>query len=376
MCEVSRTETELLAEHAVNIFSASLSMAGAVVTVAAFTLRHRLFLKAVERESEWLRRLLALVRHTWRMPVLHRMIIFLALADFGAAASITASHIHMLAINGSYGFHWCVAYRAFIQYFFVASFLWTSLIAVALLLQLYRLNLHLMAHFGITFLGWVLPLIDVLLMTVRPDETMEVTPSGWCDLAPVFEWTFWFGPLLFATLFNMFIFAAVLWKLWRMRSVLSSDVSRATRRHVFNVSLYLVVFFVCWIWDLLDHVLGSLGVCQVELELFYLQSFFIPFQGALNCLIYTFWNPNVKLPGMECVFLSEGPTEELIEAFRLLKEEQEYLVAQGEGADFSHARPHFSSTRAEDSSLNSFARSDIMEDFHSDPHDADMLARA
>jgi len=57
-------------------------------------------------------------------------------------------------------------------------------------------------------------------------------------------------------------------------------------RLVRSLSLYLVTFVLCWVWDVVDHIITTIYPGCDLYWLWILQDLFSPLQGFLNFIVY------------------------------------------------------------------------------------------
>ena len=95
-----------------------------------------------------------------------------------------------------------------------------------------------------------------------------------CSLTKSYEWALWFVPMIFTVLINLIFYILIVSKFQRHRKVY--NIKR-------QLTLYLLAFVLCWIWDIVDHIIQP--YCTLY-WLWLLQDFFSPLQGFLNFIVY------------------------------------------------------------------------------------------
>lgn len=68
---------------------------------------------------------------------------------------------------------------------------------------------------------------------------------------------------------------------------------------VSRMSLYLVAFVICWVPDVAHHILGLVGACP-PFWLSLAQDFFVPLQGFVNFLVFTYADPEMRRLLLAC----------------------------------------------------------------------------
>ena len=89
---------------------------------------------------------------------------------------------------------------------------------------------------------------------------------------------FWFGPLGLSLLVNIVLY------IWIMKIVKKLSLKSYKDSITKRIIAYLIVFFLCWIWDFVGHLLSTLK-CYFY-PFFVLECLFSPLQGFMNCLVY------------------------------------------------------------------------------------------
>jgi hypothetical protein len=101
----------------------------------------------------------------------------------------------------------------------------------------------------------------------------------------------WFGPLLLTMLFNVVVY--ILCFIQARKRVSNALSATAKERHsktsiyaFRKISLFILVSFIVWTPDLVNHVIQMIpGSCEVY-WLWVLQSMLSPLQGFLNFIVY------------------------------------------------------------------------------------------
>jgi len=213
---------------------------------------------------------------------LYKLIFFLSLADFGGSLAICISQVSLFLhhYNGlSYGIELCKVFRAFINFFFVASFFWTSAIALHTWVSCKQKAQIPLYWFHI--FSWGIPLILTALLVGMNTITFD-DYDDWCSNNTLGHWLFWYTPLLLNFAFNIVAYTLIL---RHYRGATHTAQMGMKAKIKVRITLYLFVFFVCWIWDVVNFLVEQTAHSSpFWLEL--LTSTFMPLQGFLNFLVY------------------------------------------------------------------------------------------
>jgi len=222
-----------------------------------------------------------------KSQLLYKLIFFLSVADLGGSLSICVSQTFLLVDEATYGIVECKIFRAAINFFYVSSFCWTSSICLHIFLCSRQQAQIPIVWFHV--FSWGIPAITTtILITGNMIEPEEF--SHWCHLTPMAKWLLWFAPLLTSFAWNLVLYSLVLARYSSTKS--SSYISQNKRqRHLQwktkkRLTLYLLAFTVCWVWDVSDTIAGHFYSSNSLYWLWLLQSFFSPLQGFLNFLVY------------------------------------------------------------------------------------------
>eukprot|EP01116_Phalansterium_solitarium_P024411 TRINITY_DN894_c0_g1_i1.p2 TRINITY_DN894_c0_g1~~TRINITY_DN894_c0_g1_i1.p2 ORF type:complete len:315 (+),score=57.06 TRINITY_DN894_c0_g1_i1:124-1068(+) len=218
---------------------------------------------------------------------LSTLVFCLAISDLIASSGICASQSVMLFAD-FYDSFLCVFLRAVLQFGYLASFMWTSCISVLLYRATMQASNEGMARMvAMNLVSWGIPGILVGVLIALKGIAYEAK-SQWCSSPPVLEWLFWFTPLLLSLCFNLVMYSLILHKFRRNRQLLVQAQPKPKVGNLIwtRITLYILVFIICWVWDVVDHVLSYVYPdCHVYI-LWTLQTIFSPLQGFLNFLVY------------------------------------------------------------------------------------------
>jgi len=212
---------------------------------------------------------------------LYKLILFLSVADFGGSLFISISQILLFLHHFDdlpYGIDLCRVLRAFINFFFVSSFFWTS--AIALHIYVSSRQKAQIPLYWFHMVCWGLPGIGTVIVVAAGMITQE-KDGAWCSLNPLGHWLFWYGPLLVSFVWNIVLYILII-RFYRGGQ--GAERKMMKNKIKVRVTLYILVFFICWVWDLVDFVAYELHHPNFWLDL--LTSTFMPLQGFLNFLVY------------------------------------------------------------------------------------------
>eukprot|EP01113_Clastostelium_recurvatum_P018287 TRINITY_DN2155_c0_g1_i1.p1 TRINITY_DN2155_c0_g1~~TRINITY_DN2155_c0_g1_i1.p1 ORF type:complete len:319 (-),score=46.23 TRINITY_DN2155_c0_g1_i1:87-1043(-) len=234
--------------------------------------------------------------------ILYKLIFSLSLSDFGGSIFIAVSQGLLFAPGSiSYGRGLCVFLRAGINLFFLSSFIWTTCISLHIWICAHQRSQIPVYYFHIV--AWGVPAIMTIILIAGQFIVVE-PETHWCHPNSVGSWAFWVGPLLVAFMFNAIFYALSLTRysrsfrarqsnaalespLLQSQSLVKNKNSPETllRKTVIRLTLYLGVFFLCWVWDVVAKSMETAGSSPPYwLEL--AKSVFSPLQGFLNFLVY------------------------------------------------------------------------------------------
>lgn len=240
--------------------------------------------------------------------VLSKLIFFLAISDLFASATMVISGSWILDQN-SYPFTACIALRSIIEFFIVASFLWTSCISLYLYTSIVRNKdmfitekkagspyqsletkiIMLVSH----ILCWGVPLAFCIFLIVT--GKYQKTSTGWCHPEEPTQFLVWELPMIMAFFWNLILYCLIVFSLRRQRNDTRLGVKGKLARAIQKrLALFLVVYVVCWLPDLVSHVEGYFNPHCWLFFLGVFQNALAPAQGFLNCFVYGLSNPTIR----------------------------------------------------------------------------------
>jgi hypothetical protein len=225
---------------------------------------------------------------TNKSQLMYKLIFYLSVADFGGSLSICISQLLLIADPDGYSLLLCKVFRACINFFFVSSFCWTSAISLHIFVSSKQIAQIPQIWFHVAC--WGIPSITTTVLVTGNMFALE-EQSGWCHLQPFAMWALWFAPLIVSFLFNAVLYLLIIIRYYNPPNSSSLSYLNERQRKVQQkikkrITLYLFVFFLCWIWDLINNIISFIHPHMGIYWLWVLQSLFFPLQGFLNFLVY------------------------------------------------------------------------------------------
>eukprot|EP01111_Echinosteliopsis_oligospora_P011876 TRINITY_DN4013_c0_g1_i1.p1 TRINITY_DN4013_c0_g1~~TRINITY_DN4013_c0_g1_i1.p1 ORF type:complete len:340 (-),score=48.69 TRINITY_DN4013_c0_g1_i1:33-1052(-) len=231
-------------------------------------------------------------RNTIRWYV-HRCIVCLSFADLITSVTVAVSVLLLVASsNMEYSKNTCVVIRMILQTSFVSTFFWTGIIAVYLVQEVYGIRVRRFQFIFCNIISWGIPLLFTLYLLFKHDYVK--TAQGWCTVKNPAHFEFWYLPLTALFAWNLVAYIAIIIK---FRSVFINIIGASGRTQQLQtkmykrLSLYVLTFLLCWVWDMIDAILVQFfPTCGYVPFIEYMQVFFTPSQGFFNFLVYTITN--------------------------------------------------------------------------------------
>jgi len=129
------------------------------------------------------------------------------------------------------------------------------------------------------FISWGVPAI-LTAIALFAGVIVKDNYAPWCHLQSVFEWTFWFTPMILSIGTNLCLYILIF-------IYFRTQLQRRNETVIFRrLSIYLLAFIMCWIWNIIDHAITHFKPGCTIYFLWILQDIFAPLQGFLNFLVY------------------------------------------------------------------------------------------
>jgi len=106
--------------------------------------------------------------------------------------------------------------------------------------------------------------------------------NSWCSNTTLGHWLFWYVPLFASFVWNAVAYTLIIRHYRNALGAAQQQMLKAKIR--LRITLYLLVFFVCWIWDFINFLTNQFRDSPFWMEL--LTVTFMPLQGFLNFLVY------------------------------------------------------------------------------------------
>ncbi|GAM20848.1 hypothetical protein SAMD00019534_040230 [Acytostelium subglobosum LB1] len=254
------------------------------------------------------------LRETKRQQVLYQMVLSLSIADFFGSIAICISQSVVLS-SIFQGIVFCVTIRAFINFFFLASFMWMCCIAFHAFWSSRQRSQVPLPVFHIV--SWTVPAVMTTIMLGK-HMIVEEHNTGYCHPTPQARWAFWYGPMFFTFAWNIILYGLILWRYRQaVRPFVASpngsrNVQDTTLNNSFSqgsygpaserfvnerkrklhskvarqLGIYLLAFLICWLPDLVDSFVSTPAKYCDLYWLWILQNFTTPLQGFLNFIVY------------------------------------------------------------------------------------------
>jgi len=124
--------------------------------------------------------------------------------------------------------------------------------------------------------------------------------GGWCHLARDFEIGVWILPLILTMLWNFIFYILILYIAFSVLRKIKAP-SQIKMRLIRKLSFLLLVFLLCWVFDLYNHMSTYFFNAEPPEWMYYLQDFFSPSQGFFNAIIYGLTNQEFKKAFTSCM---------------------------------------------------------------------------
>ncbi|KAK5581352.1 hypothetical protein RB653_001384 [Dictyostelium firmibasis] len=318
------TDHEFLSVDILNIVTSSLSLMGSALTIISYiwkkVRRDRIQKQQIQQQQQQIEKggLLSssiTIGHggshyggnggghsTYKQPTskLPLLIFMLSIADFFTSFFIIISQSYLINSPNSYSnpyspdlkihFSPCIILRAIIQFFFLSTFFWTTCISYYLFHQLSSPGeeKYLLPIFNAV--SWGIPFAISIVITMT--NSIIVNSDGWCEVAKPMELSLWFLPL-FLCLLVCSIYYFRLRRLFRSKFEYRLQINDRLKQLDATISrrltLYIVVFVICWLPDVIQHFISFFSKCTF-FPLLILQNILTPSQGFWNFWIYSYTN--------------------------------------------------------------------------------------
>jgi len=227
-----------------------------------------------------------------------KLIVYIAATDFFSSCAFLYAGIRktgLLSNKGGKASLECTIQGFTLQFFVLASYLWTACFAYHLhqLITKKRKKAHQLEVYYHS-VSWGFPILITIVLVVEKltmhSDIVGGADRPWCwltnhasqnetyDMEMLQQFLLFYLPsvLIFSYNVSIYVFLA--------RQVHGTELGANIRKRVL---LYLLVFSVCAVWGLVHRIYQLFSVDhQPSKYLTYLESFFGPWQGFLNALVY------------------------------------------------------------------------------------------
>jgi len=248
---------------------------------------------------------------------LSQLIMFLAVGDYGWSLSV-AIHIALLFFNLSTSLDWCVAFRVMFQFCAGTTVFWTACISFFLYFSVlsndknrkksntgdgkdngakanpYQDTASRTMSLVFHIICWGIPGISTGYIFFA-NEYVEDQDLHLCYPVAKWRWFMWFVPNIICFIASVVVYAGLLIKLretmtWRF---IFNSLKNQTLALPFRISLFLLVFIVCWVMDIVQF-LTSVFFNRPKFTLLLAYSVLLNLQGLLDCLVYGITNKSLR----------------------------------------------------------------------------------
>ncbi|ORX42865.1 hypothetical protein BCR36DRAFT_406969 [Piromyces finnis] len=232
---------------------------------------------------------------TGKNKIWNRIIFFLSLCDLCGSIDLLNGK-NLIPEDAVYSGS-CRFQGLRIQFFFIASALWTAAIAINIFLvvvmnkEIYEIErFEWIYHVFI----WGISLSTSLFLFFkdqgRTDNKWIVgNATFWCwitENGSKYRLILFFGPLWTVFFINVLVF--IIMKIVIKKRKIDTDQIYAKNSIASRYHLYLLVLFITWIWGTINRIQNEINSENPKFPLFVLHAFFTPLQGFLNSIVY-FW---------------------------------------------------------------------------------------
>lgn len=254
---------------------------------------------------------------------LTKLVAWLAFGDYLTAVNNIITSIMLLHYPDLFGWEVCIVMRAWFQIAAGSTWCYTSVIAYFLYRFMVSRNttwvswpLWIAFHFA----SWGVPAVGVVVM-IAGNFVYKSPNTGLCYPSEPWHIILWFIPIIISFAWMLLCYTGIFYKVCRSGAnsgrhslnvaldpvrqpsedaeavllVSKDDDKRVQFRHVvIRFSFYILVFFVCWFFDVITYfILFFNDNCNVYAFTFG-YTLFRNLQGMLDCLVYGMTNLKIR----------------------------------------------------------------------------------
>eukprot|EP01125_Pyxidicula_operculata_P017751 TRINITY_DN6256_c0_g1_i1.p1 TRINITY_DN6256_c0_g1~~TRINITY_DN6256_c0_g1_i1.p1 ORF type:complete len:341 (+),score=13.97 TRINITY_DN6256_c0_g1_i1:31-1053(+) len=220
------------------------------------------------------------------------LVAFLAFSDYLGSLSVLVSMAYLLYFKDT-TMTACVLFRGLFQIFSGSTVVWTAIIAFYVYIVIFNHCTHfrettpfwVVSH----IIGWGFHTIFFVVTLIIP-ESIKKTDFGICF--PVEPWhiALWLAPNMALFAFVLVVYVVMLVKIRRDRVL---QIATRSFGVIKRVSLYLLVFLVCWAIEWVAYFIALFLPC-IPWWLTIIYGFLPTLQGLLDALVYGLTNTELK----------------------------------------------------------------------------------
>eukprot|EP01121_Diplochlamys_sp_Union-15-3_P002804 TRINITY_DN1263_c0_g1_i1.p1 TRINITY_DN1263_c0_g1~~TRINITY_DN1263_c0_g1_i1.p1 ORF type:complete len:266 (-),score=28.76 TRINITY_DN1263_c0_g1_i1:235-957(-) len=234
-CQEHISQEKIDVTNILEIVATTLSLFGSFSTILLLVLKNR-------------KQKISLDRHN-----LELLIVYLAISDFFGSAVGVSTYIQSKYISNKKANEiLCYTFRALWQFFYTATFFWTSCVAFYTQAKFSKAPYQTVApsksRFFIIYhaISWGIPLI-IIVVAVAGNFIHHPPNQFWCSLDKNFAFVSWFGPMILTFVWNTVLYGLLVSQL-RKRSkfrLQSGQYKKMEIRLMKKISMFLLVFLLC-----------------------------------------------------------------------------------------------------------------------------------
>jgi len=239
-----------------------------------------------------------------------KILVYMSVADFFSSLAFVWSSTIESPLDAPTAS--CVAQGFVLQFFYLASYLWTSCFAFHLFQLIWKKNptserYELYYH----ILSWGVPAALCAYFFVKflmGEASMGFVERPWCwirnvDTGTAWSWTgsleqflFFYLPVAITLVYNLMVYVFLARVVGQ---VLSASMESKIRKRLI---MYLLVFVICAVWGFINRTYQAFADQHAQSEtLTTLECVMGPLQGALNALVYGM-NEKLRDRYLSCCF--------------------------------------------------------------------------
>jgi len=241
---------------------------------------------------------------------LSQLIIFLAFADWGWSLSVIIGHTILFLDTSAYTYHVCVFFRVLHQFFGGSTVFWTTCISLFLYRCVFttainpnnstysptvRTTQDKILFFFFHVISWGTP-ATFCVVIVASRQMIQDEKTRLCFPNTMQHFSMWFLPIIICFICSVIVYALLM---IRLRSTMTwkyifKGLRDQTLSLPFRISLYLIVFFVCWSLDITQYLILSFNEDAHIFPLIVAYNIMLMSQGTLDVLVYGLANKEMR----------------------------------------------------------------------------------